>query len=294
MTSRFMVSVAAVALIAGAGFANAQGTGSDRDRSPAGSAQQSAPERGNSAAPANRGGAESTSPSSGMKATQSEEKSPGAGKNQRADDKDMQKSKSMSSDNERAKGGKDMKAEGKEGGKDMNAEGKEGGKEMKAQGREDQKTTQSREGQKMDQKGAADSKSQPTTQSQTGQTGQSQTGQTGQTQTGQTGQTQPGQTGQGMQSQTTTGQAGAAARLSTEQRTQITSVIREQRVQPITNVNFSLSVGTRVPRDVSFHTLPDRVVTIYPEWRGFRFIRVKEQIVIVDPNTFEIVAILDV
>jgi hypothetical protein len=294
MTSRFMVSVAAVALIAGAGFANAQGTGSDRDRSPAGSAQQSAPERGNSAAPANRGGAESTSPSSGMKATQSEEKSPGAAKGQRAEDKDMQKSKSMSSENERAKGGKDTKAEGREGGKDMKAEGKEGGKEMKAQGREDQKTTQSREGQKMDQKGAADSKSQPTTQSQTGQTGQSQTGQTGQTQTGQTGQTQPGQTGQGMQSQTTTGQAGAAARLSTEQRTQITSVIREQRVQPITNVNFSLSVGTRVPRDVSFHTLPDRVVTIYPEWRGFRFIRVKEQIVIVDPNTYEIVAILDV
>jgi hypothetical protein len=310
MTSRFMVSVAAVALIAGAGFANAQGTGSDRDRSPAGSAQQSAPERGNSAAPANRGGAESTSPSSGMKATQSEEKSPGAGKNQRADDKDMQKSKSMSSDNERAKGGKDMKAEGREGGKDMKAEGKEGGKDMKAQSREDQKTTQSREGQKMDQKGAADSKSQTgqtgqtqtgqtgqTGQSQTGQTGQTgqtQTGQTGQTQTGQTGQTQPGQTGQSMQSQTTTGQAGAAARLSTEQRTQITSVIREQRVQPISNVNFSLSVGTRVPRDVSFHTLPDRVVTIYPEWRGFRFIRVKEQIVIVDPNTYEIVAILDV
>jgi hypothetical protein len=309
MTSRFMVSVAAVALIAGAGFANAQGTGSERDRSPAGStAQQSAPERGNSAAPANRGGAESTSPSSGMKATQSEEKSPGAAKGQRAEDKDMQKSKSMNSENERAKGGKDMKAEGREGGKDMKAEGKEGGKDMKAQGREDQKTTQSREGQKMDQKGAADSKSQTTSQPQTGQTGQTQTGQTGQTgqtqtgqtgqsQTGQTGQTQTGQTGQtgqGMQSQTTTGQAGAAARLSTEQRTQITSVIREQRVQPITNVNFSLSVGTRVPRDVSFHTLPDRVVTIYPEWRGFRFIRVKEQIVIVDPNTFEIVAILDV
>ena len=230
-----------------------------------------------------------------MKATQSEEKSPGAAKGQRADDKDMQKSKSMNSENERAKGGKDMKAEGREGGKDMKAEGKEGGKDMKAQGREDQKTTQgredqkttqSREGQKMDQKGAADSKSQTTTQPQTGQTGQ--------TQTGQTGQTQTGQTGQGMQSQTTTGQAGAAARLSTEQRTQITSVIREQRVQPVTNVNFSLSVGTRVPRDVSFHTLPDRVVTIYPEWRGFRFIRVKEQIVIVDPNTYEIVAILDV
>ena len=288
MTSRFMVSVAAVALIAGAGFANAQGTGSERDRSPAGStAQQSAPERGNSAAPANRGGAESTSPSSGMKATQSEEKkspssgmkatqseekSPGAAKSQRAEDKDkVQGQKSKSSENEGAKGGKDMKAEG---GKDM-----KGGK-MNAE-----------------QKGAADSKSQTTTQSQSGQTTpKSQTGQTTtQTQPGQ----QPGQTttqsqsGTSVQSQTT-GQAGAAAKLSTEQRTQITTVIRDQHVAPVTNVNFSISVGTRVPRDVSFHVLPERVVAIYPEWRGFKFIIVREQILIIDPNTFEIVAILEV
>ena len=89
------------------------------------------------------------------------------------------------------------------------------------------------------------------------------------------------------------GSPGAGAKISTEQRTQITSVIREQRVQPTTNVNFSISVGTRVPRDVTFHTVPERVVTIYPEWRGFKFILVKEQIVIVDPNTFEIVAVLE-
>ena len=95
------------------------------------------------------------------------------------------------------------------------------------------------------------------------------------------------------QSTTTTGQAGAAAKLSTEQRTQITSVIKEQRVQPVTNVNFSISVGTRVPRDVTFHTLPERVVTIYPEWRRYKYILVKEQIVIVDPDTYEIVAVLE-
>src|SRR5207249_9579307 len=77
-------------------------------------------------------------------------------------------------------------------------------------------------------------------------------------------QTQGGAAGQ---STTTTGQAGAAAKLSTEQRTQITSVIHEQRVAPVTNVNFSVSVGTRVPRDVSFHALPARVVTMYPVWR---------------------------
>jgi len=287
MTNRFMMSVAAAALIAGAGFANAQGTGKDREQPSAGSTvQQSAPssERGNSAAEKSPSSGmkatqseEKKSPSSGMKATQSEEKSPGAAKNQRTEEKAQgQKSKSMSSENEGAKGGKDMKAEGR---KDMKAE----------------------------QKGTADSKSQTTGQSETkqpAQTGKStQTGQTTpKSQTGQTTtQTQPGQqpgqtqsqSGTSVQSQTT-GQAGAAAKLSTEQRTQITTVIRDQHVAPVTNVNFSISVGTRVPRDVSFHVLPERVVAIYPEWRGFKFIIVREQILIIDPNTFEIVAILEV
>jgi hypothetical protein len=258
-----MMSVAAAALIAGAGFANAQGTGTSREAPSGGSTlQQSAPSSGNSAAPSNRGGAESTSPSSDMKATQSDQKSPGASKNQRTEDKDTQgqKSKSMSSENDKAKGGKDMKAEGREGSKDMKAEGREGSKDMKAEGSKDK--AQSREGQNTnmnaEQKGAADSKSQTTTQSQPGQTGQS---------------------------QTTVGQAGAAAKLTT--------VIRSQHVQPLNNVNFTISVGTRVPREVRFHPLPREVVTIYPEWRGYEFVLVNNQIVVVDPRTFEIVAILE-
>ena len=31
-----------------------------------------------------------------------------------------------------------------------------------------------------------------------------------------------------------------------------------------------------------------------PEWRGFEFVRVRNQILVVDPATYEIVAILDV
>ena len=95
------------------------------------------------------------------------------------------------------------------------------------------------------------------------------------------------------QTTTTTGQAGAGAKLSSEQQTKITTVIKSQRVAPVTNVNFSISVGTRVPRDVHFHTLPAEVVTIYPQWRGYRFILVREEIVIIDPNTFEIVAVIN-
>jgi hypothetical protein len=91
----------------------------------------------------------------------------------------------------------------------------------------------------------------------------------------------------------TVGQAGAGAKLSTEQRTKITTVIRDQHISPVTNINFSVSIGTRVPREVGFHPLPAEIVTYYPDWRGYEFFLVRDQIVVVDPRTLEIVAVLD-
>jgi hypothetical protein len=257
MSNRFLMTVAAAALIAGTGFANAQGTGMGRgDAGAPGSAAQQG-------APSERGGASGTmqrEPGGTTGMGQSEQKSMGGEKAQRSED--------------RMKGGKDMKAEGKEDRGSMKGDkGQTTGQGMQrdqgtAQRDRDQTTTQGR-----DQMRDRDQKAQGQQDRDRMQT-----------------QTQGGAAGQ---STTTTGQAGAGAKLSTEQRTQITSVIKEQRVSPVTNVNFSISVGTRVPRDVHFHALPERVVTIYPEWRRYKFILVKEQIVIVDPNTFEIVAVLD-
>lgn len=90
----------------------------------------------------------------------------------------------------------------------------------------------------------------------------------------------------------TSGQAGGA-KLSTEQRTKITTVIREQRVEPEANVNFNISIGTRVPKSVRFHPLPNEIITIYPDWRGYEFFLVGDQIVVVNPRTLEIVAVLE-
>lgn len=92
---------------------------------------------------------------------------------------------------------------------------------------------------------------------------------------------------------TTTGQAGAGAKLSTEQRTSIRTSITKQNIKPVTNVNFSISVGTRVPRTVAFHPLPAEVITIYPDWRGYEFFLINGEIVVVNPRTLEIVAVLD-
>jgi hypothetical protein len=91
----------------------------------------------------------------------------------------------------------------------------------------------------------------------------------------------------------TTGQGAAgSAKLTTEQRTKISTVIKSQKVERV-NLNVSVSVGTRIPTSVRVHALPQEVIVIYPEWRGYDYILVGEQIVIISPRTHEIVAIIE-
>ena len=92
----------------------------------------------------------------------------------------------------------------------------------------------------------------------------------------------------------TTGQGAAAgsAKLSAEQRTKISAVIKQQKVAPA-QLTVSVRVGTRVPDSVRFYPLPQEVFVIYPEWRGYDYILVGNEILVIDPRTHEIVAILE-
>jgi hypothetical protein len=96
------------------------------------------------------------------------------------------------------------------------------------------------------------------------------------------------------QNRTTTGQGAAAgsAKLTTEQRTKITTVIRQHKVEPA-HLNVSVSVGTRIPSSVHVYPLPVEVIAVYPDWRGYDYILVGDQIVIINPRTHEIVAIVE-
>jgi hypothetical protein len=97
--------------------------------------------------------------------------------------------------------------------------------------------------------------------------------------------------------QNTTGQGAAgasgAANLTSEQRTKISTTIKQTNVRPVTNVNFNVSVGTVVPRSVTLHALPPTIVEVYPAWRGYRFVLVADEIVIIEPSTYRIVAVID-
>jgi hypothetical protein len=83
-----------------------------------------------------------------------------------------------------------------------------------------------------------------------------------------------------------------SANLTESQRTRVSQSISRLNARPVTNVNFSLSVGTVVPRAVQFQPLPAEVVEVMPQYRGYNFVVVREDIVIVEPSTYKIVDVL--
>lgn len=104
--------------------------------------------------------------------------------------------------------------------------------------------------------------------------------------------TRPSQSGSSTQPNTGSAPAGGH-QVSAEQRTKIKSHMGELRAGRVNNVNFSISVGTVVPHSVTLHALPPAVVEIVPAYRGYRYILVQDEIVIIDPNTLRIVAVID-
>jgi hypothetical protein len=86
---------------------------------------------------------------------------------------------------------------------------------------------------------------------------------------------------------------GANVKLSDQQRTQVKDiVVKDRNVARVDHVDFSINVGVAVPRSVHVAVLPAEVVTIVPEYRGYDYIIVGDQLLIIDPNTMEIVYIL--
>jgi hypothetical protein len=110
--------------------------------------------------------------------------------------------------------------------------------------------------------------------------------------TQQTQQGQPSQPGPGKQD--VQQKTGGSATFTTEQRTQIrTTVLQGSNAPRATNVNFSINVGTVVPKNVRIVGVPRVILDVHPNWRGYSYFVVNDQIIIVDRN-HKIVAVLDV
>ena len=120
-----------------------------------------------------------------------------------------------------------------------------------------------------------------------------------QTQKGEPGKAQPNQTQtqrgrpDAKENDQTQGQAAARANVSPEQRTKIRQSVHKMGNAPRVNkVNFTISVGTVVPRTVRVVPLPAAVIAIEPTWRGYMFFLVGDEIIVVEPRSHRIVAVL--
>lgn len=88
---------------------------------------------------------------------------------------------------------------------------------------------------------------------------------------------------------------GSAGRvqLSEQQRTNVhATILKEPNVNRISQVNFSINVGTRVPRSVRLAPLPASVVSLVREYRNYRYFVANDEICIVDPNSYEIIEVI--
>jgi hypothetical protein len=87
-----------------------------------------------------------------------------------------------------------------------------------------------------------------------------------------------------------------SVQLNNEQRTKISQTVREKNVNLRTvnrsDINFSINVGTVVPRTVTLYPLPAPIIAIVPAYRGYLYIVVDGDLLIIHPTTHEIVAVI--
>ena len=115
-------------------------------------------------------------------------------------------------------------------------------------------------------------------------------------------QTQPQQQGQTNQQRPgaapeTRGQGAAGVTFTTEQRTRIRETVLRGGSAPRVeraSINFALTVGTVVPRTVRLVAVPELIVEVHPAWRGYLYFVVDDEIIIVEPGSLRIVAVIAV
>ena len=303
MRKLLLASVAMAALLAGPAIANAQGAS---DNQPGGAgAEQHAPK---SNAGEDKGKAGQAAQSSPMN-----EKAKGAGEGQREGMEKQGKSnaaqKSGKSDKKETTGTSEENRQGgksgtqKSGSSEMKSDEaaspqgaqREGKSSAEKSGKSDKKkqTTGASSGaqstQSNEQKPGAQPNASSSTQSNQGSTsGQSQPGQTNNAAQG--GQSRTGPNAQGHQAGTSS--TGSSTSVSQDQQTKFNQVIEKRKVRSVNDANFSVSVGTSVPRSVHVYDMPRDIVTIYPQYRGKKFMVVHDEIVVIEPGTRKIVTVI--
>jgi len=65
------------------------------------------------------------------------------------------------------------------------------------------------------------------------------------------------------------------------------------RTARVTNARFDARIGTRVPRHVRLFAVPRAIITLVPDYTYYRYVVLDDRICIIDPDTYEIVDVID-
>ena len=84
--------------------------------------------------------------------------------------------------------------------------------------------------------------------------------------------------------------------INDQQRTRIRETVIDARGAPrIDHVDFNVAVGTVIPRTgVRIVPVTPELVQIDPSWRGLRYFVYEQELVLVDPATMTIIAVVNV
>lgn len=86
--------------------------------------------------------------------------------------------------------------------------------------------------------------------------------------------------------------APGGVRLSEPEESRVRGVIEQRSVQSLPRDVFNARIGAVAPPNVQLYPLPPQVFSIVPQYRGYGFIRVENQIAIVDPQSRRVVSVL--
>jgi hypothetical protein len=84
----------------------------------------------------------------------------------------------------------------------------------------------------------------------------------------------------------------AHAKLSQEQRVRLRSAFPRDRAH-ISKTRFTARIGSRIPRSVRLFAVPAAAFGIFSYYRDYSYVVLDDTICIVDPETYEIVDVLD-
>jgi hypothetical protein len=66
--------------------------------------------------------------------------------------------------------------------------------------------------------------------------------------------------------------------------------VRKARV----DIDIDVNVGATVPRSVTLYPLPAAIIDVNPRWRNYRYVVVRDEIVIINPQTYAVVEVIPV